>query len=155
MNALDLEAVHEGVDLLIEELHAMSSAASRRHAQLRLGSRHQLGMVLRVEESARRLRAGLAAVGSGERMARLVEAVTAAAEFDAEFPDGGALLSTEHGEARQMTRALVAHLVGEYSFCFLATESAAAFHEEAQVVINTICGLHLDDWRLLAASEAA
>lgn len=156
MSSLDIEAVHEALELLVEDLHSKSLAALRRHEQLRLASRHQLGLVQRVEAEARCVQAGLAAgVTYGDRVARLVGLVTAAAEFDAEFPAGGALLSSEHGEPRQMTRAVVAHLVGEFSFRFLTGRQAEGFYEEAEVVIDTICSLHFQDWQKLAKREAA
>jgi len=156
MNPLDIEAVHEAFELLVEELSSKSLAARRRHEQLRLGSPHELGLVQRVEAEARCVQAGLAAgVTCGDRVALLVPLVTAAAEFDAELPAGGALLSSEHGESRQMTRAVVAHLVGEFSFRFLAGRpAAAAFYKEAEVVIDTICSLHFQDWQKLANREA-
>lgn len=156
MSPLDIEAVHEALELLVEDLHSKSLAALRRHEQRRLASRHELGLVLRVEEEARCLRAGVAAgAAQGDRVARLVALVTAAAEFDAEFPAGGAVLSSEHGELRQMTRAVVAHLVGEFSFRFFAGRPAAALYKEAEVVIDTICSLHFQDWQKLATREAA
>ncbi len=156
MSPLDTEAVHEALELLVETLHLKSAAAARRQAQLRLGSRHQLALVERVEAAASSVRAGVVAdVPRGERVARLVALATAAAEFDAEYPDGGALLSSEHGQARQMTGALVAHLHGEFSFRFLAGGAAAGFYEEAAVVLDTICSLHFADWQKLVKSEAA
>lgn len=156
MTPLDLEGVHGAMELLVEDLHARSAAAERRHQQMRLSTRHELALVFRVEAEARRLQQGLAAgMAHGERVAALAALVTAALEFDVECPDGGAVLSSEHGEARQMTRTVVAHLVGEFSFRFLAGSPAEVFYKEAQTVLDTIGPLHFDDWETLSSGEAA
>jgi hypothetical protein len=53
-----------------------------------------------------------------------------------------------------MTQALAAHLVGEFSFAFLSCEAADRFRAEAALVLNTICSLHLADWKQLGSSAA-
>lgn len=154
MTLPEAEGVHDAVELLVEALHGKSAAALLRSSQLGPHTSRQAAMVLRVESEARRLQAGLSVASKGDVRGRLVKLVTAAAEIDVEFPDGGLLLSSEHGEPRQMTQALVAHLVGEFSFAFLPCEAAERFREEAALVLNTICALHLTDWKPLGSSTA-
>ena len=152
MTLPETEGVQDAVDLLVEALHGKSAAALLRNAQLGPRTSRQVAMVLRVESEARRLQAGLSSSDWVEVRGRLVKLTTAAAEFDAELPDGGLLLSSEHGEHRQMTHTLVAHLVGEFSFAVLKCEAAERFREEARLVLNTICSLHLADWKLAVAA---
>lgn len=152
MTLPETEGVQDAVDLLVEALHSKSAAALLRNAQLGPRTSRQVAMVLRVESEARRLQAGLSSTDRVEVCGRLVKLTTAAAEFDAEFPDGGLLLSSEHGEHQQMTHTLVEHLVGEFSFAFLKCEAAERFREEALLVLNTICSLHLADWKLPVAA---
>ena len=154
MTLPEAEGVHDAVELLVEALHGRSAAALLRSSQLGPHTARQAAMVLRVESEARWLQAGLWGASRGDVRGRLVELTTAAAEFDVEFPDGGLLLSSEHGEHRQMTQALVAHLVGEFSFAFLSCEAADRFRAEAALVLNTICSLHLSDWKQLGLSAA-
>ncbi len=152
MKLRELEAVHDAVELLVEALHGRSAAAVLRTAHLGPRASRQAAMILRVESEARRLQASLSSAGKMDVRSRLVTLTAAAAEFDAEFPDGGLLLSSEHGEHRQMTHTLVAHLVGEFSFAFMTCEAAERFREEALLVLNTICSLHLVDWKLAVAA---
>lgn len=154
MTLPEAEGVHDAVDLLVEALRGKSAAALLRSSQLGPHISRQAAMVLRVESEARRLQVGLSSASSGGVRGRLVKLITAAAEFDAEFPDGGLLLSSEHGEPRQMTQALVAHLVGEFSFAFLSCEAADRFRGEARLVLDTICSLHFADWTTLGSSTA-
>ena len=154
MTLPEAEGVHDAVELLVEALHGKSAAALLRSSQLGLHTSRQTAMVLRVESEARRLQAGLAGASRGDVRGRLVKLVTVAAEFDVEFPDGGVLLSSEHGEQRQMTQALAAHLVGEFSFAFLSCEAADRFRAEAVLVLDTICSLHLPDWKVLRSDTA-
>ncbi len=157
MTSNELEGVHDALELLVEDLHVKSNAARVRHSQLGVGTTPSLAMVVRVENEARIVAAMLREVHSaadfaavrGKLRGALVALVTAACEFDVEFADGGPLLSSEHGESRQMLRSLVAHLVGEFSFGFLAAEVGAALREETLVILNVICSLHLDDWKKL------
>ena len=151
MKLREMEAVHDAVELLVEDLHAKSDAALGRNAQLKTPALRQLARVLRVESEARRLQAGLSS-GKGPLRGMLVSLITAATEFDAEFPDGGLLLASEHGEARQMTRTVALHLAGEFSFGFLACEAAARIRADAALILNTICPLHLADWKALAVT---
>lgn len=153
MKLRELEAVHDAVELLVEDLHAKSDAALGRNAQLKAPALRQLAKVLRVESEARRLQAGLSSGSRGPLRGLLVSLITAATEFDAEFPDGGLLLASEHGEARQMTRTLALHLAGEFSFGFLACEAGARIRADAALILNTICPLHLADWKMLAVAD--
>lgn len=160
MTTKALEGVHDALELLVEDLHALSDAARVRHSQLGAVSAQSLAMIARVEQEARILAGTLREVSSGEDFiavrggvrGQLVCLVTAACEFDAESADGGPLLSSEHGASRQMLRSVIAHLVGEFSFGFLPTEVGAAVRGEALVILNVICSLHFDDWKPLGSS---
>ena len=154
MTLQEAEGVHDAVELLVEALHGKSAAALLRSSQLGPHTARQAAMVLCVESEARWLQAGLWGAARGAVRGRRVKLASAAAEFDGEFPDGGLLLSSEHGEHRQMTQALVAHLVGEFSFAFLSCEAADCFRGEARLVLDTICSLHFADWPALGSGTA-
>lgn len=161
MTTRALEALVDAVDLLVEDLHAKSVAATTRNAQLEKPLGVALVLVHQVESEARGLSTLLREVASvhdvveglararGRLRGHLAQLVTRASEFDAAFPDGGPLLSAEHGERRQMVLSVVAHLLGEFSFGFLADEAVTALRADSVVILNTICSLHFDDWAKL------
>ena len=167
MTTRALEGFVDAVDLLVEDLKEKSRAAAARNAQLASPLGVALVLVQQVESEGRGLAALLREVAAAhdvaEGLARargrlrghLAQLVTRACEFDAAFPDGGPLLSAEHGERRQMVLSVVAHLLGEFSFGFLADETVDALRADAVVILNTLCSLHFDDWQKLEPSEAA
>lgn len=161
MTTRALEGLVDAVDLLVEDLRAKSAAATARNAQLARPLGVALVLVHQVESEARGLSTLLREVAAahdiveglararGRLRGQLAQLVTRASEFDSAFPDGGPLLSAEHGEKRQMVLSVVAHLLGEFSFGFLADETVTALRADAVVIINTICSLHFDDWEKL------
>lgn len=139
------EAIREAVALLVEDIHEKASAATHRMHAGGLPSSRQLAMLLHVESEARRLHAALGqGVGKGERRARVLALANVAFAHDSEWPDGGELLRAEHAGELLLTRSLVAHLVGEFSFGFLASEEELEVRKEVAVVLNVLGDLHLE-----------
>lgn len=152
MHAHALEGVLESLELLVLDLRAKSLAARQRASRAAAApeAAAELQLVLDVEAAAlaleRLLRDGASRTARLDAFALLAKA---AIEFDAVHPLGGPLLGAEHGPRWQMTRSVHAHLLGEYSFGFLATEEGRAVRDEAQAVLNVSWQLHsrAEEWR--------
>lgn len=145
MNSLHLESAIEAVELLVEDLATRTAAAAHR-AQLQAEPNAvQLQQVRAIEAAAHDLLAVLRA-GLSHARGELVRLVRAAAVFDAQHPYGGELLEAEHAQPFQMMRTVAAHLVGEFSFAWLADDESRAFLDEALAVLNEVAPAHSALW---------
>lgn len=143
------EAFREAVGLLVEDLHEKAAAAGHRLRAKGLPSSRQLAMLLHIESEARRLHAALGeGVGKGERRARILALANVAFAHDSEWPDGGELLRAEHAGELLIATSVVEHLVGEFSFRFMAGEEEREVRHDAAVVLNVLGDLHLQErWK--------
>lgn len=154
MTAHEVDGIRDSLELLIDALQEKHHAAVTRSARTAStpAALEQLSLLSGAVGAAKGLWSAVVE-GHPEQGSQLDTLIAHAAALDVKFPDGGPLLSSEHQATRQMTRLLVQHFFGEFSFPFAVGQGDAEIRARLARTMNHACGFFFDDWSKLPETD--